>query len=79
MRTRDGGSTKLLLVPKIPTNLSYWNAATTDFFGQRPLHARQLPRGRRRASLRGPHRVAQGLHDRRRQAAGSGRWVPTKR
>jgi len=40
VRTRDGGSTRLLLVPKIPTNLSYWNAHTTDFFGQRPLRMR---------------------------------------
>jgi hypothetical protein len=40
VRTRDGGSTKLRLVPRIATNLSYWNAATTDFFGQRPLRMR---------------------------------------
>lgn len=40
VRTHDGGSARLLLVPKIATNLSYWNAATTDFFGQRPLRMR---------------------------------------
>ncbi len=40
VRTQDGASTPLLLVPKIATNLSYWNAHTTDFFGQRPVRMR---------------------------------------
>ncbi|HEY0064874.1 MAG TPA: hypothetical protein VGC21_22340 [Telluria sp.] len=40
VRTRDGTSTRLLLVPKIATNLSYWNGSTTDFFGQRPVRMR---------------------------------------
>ncbi|SHH61521.1 hypothetical protein [Massilia sp. CF038] len=40
VRTKDGASTRLLLVPKIASNLSYWNGATTDFFGQRPVRMR---------------------------------------
>jgi hypothetical protein len=40
VRTADGGSASLMLVPKIPANLSYWNGATTAFFGERPVRMR---------------------------------------
>ncbi|MES2316576.1 MAG: hypothetical protein V4631_03700 [Pseudomonadota bacterium] len=40
LRTADGGTTDLVLVPKIPSNLSYWNASTTAFFGKRQVRMR---------------------------------------
>jgi len=40
VRGKDGAYTRLLLVPKIPTNLSYWDASTTTFFAERPLRMR---------------------------------------
>ncbi|MES2015195.1 MAG: hypothetical protein V4484_01770 [Pseudomonadota bacterium] len=40
LRTQDGATGEMLLVPKIPTNLSYWNAGTTSFFGKRQVRMR---------------------------------------
>jgi hypothetical protein len=40
LRTADGAVSSLALVPKIPTNLSYWNADTTAFFGKRQVRMR---------------------------------------
>ena len=40
LRAQDGATTELLLVPKIATNLSYWDASTTAFFGKRPVRMR---------------------------------------
>ncbi len=40
MRAQDGSTSDLLLVPKIPSNLSYWNAGTTAFFGKRQVRMR---------------------------------------
>lgn len=40
VRTSDGASTRLMLVPKIATNLSYWDGSTTAFFAERPLRMR---------------------------------------
>ena len=39
-RAPDGSSGSLKLVPRIAANRSYWNAATTRFFGQRPVRMR---------------------------------------
>jgi hypothetical protein len=40
VRGADGATGELLLAPKIPTNLSYWDAKTTAFFGKRALRKR---------------------------------------
>ena len=40
MRSADGSIGDLLLVPKIASNLSYWNAKTSAFFDKRPLRMR---------------------------------------
>lgn len=36
----DGTTTPFAIVPKIPTNLSYWNQDTQAFYSQRPLSIR---------------------------------------
>ena len=40
LRTQDGATGELLLVPKIPSNLSYWDAGTTAYFGKRQVRMR---------------------------------------
>ena len=40
VRGADGSTASLLLVPKIASNLSYWDKKTTAFFSQRPLRMR---------------------------------------
>ncbi len=40
IRAADGKVTGLKLVPKIASNLSYWNADTTAFFAKRPVRIR---------------------------------------
>lgn len=40
VRAADGGVTGFKLVPKISTNLSYWNAGTTAFFAKRQVRMR---------------------------------------
>jgi hypothetical protein len=40
MRGADGAVSGLSLVPKLSTNLSYWNADTTAFFGKRQVRMR---------------------------------------
>ena len=40
LRTHDGGTATLRLVPKIPANLSYWDASTTRFFSQGAVRMR---------------------------------------
>ena len=40
LRAMDGATSDLLLVPKIATNLSYWDASTTAFFGKRQVRMR---------------------------------------
>ena len=40
LRHADGTSTDLLLVPKIPTNLSYWDKSTTAWFSKRQVRMR---------------------------------------
>lgn len=40
VRGADGSVGDLRLVPKIPTNLSYWDASTSKFFASRPLRMR---------------------------------------
>ena len=40
VRSADGTLNELHLVSKISTNLSYWNAKTTAYFGKRPLRMR---------------------------------------
>jgi hypothetical protein len=40
LRAQDGATSDLLLVPKIATNLSYWNASTTAWFGKRQVRMR---------------------------------------
>ena len=40
VRAADGSTGDLLLVPKIPSNLSYWDAKTSAYFAKRPLRMR---------------------------------------
>jgi len=40
VRTADGATSDMQLVPKIATNLSYWNEGTTAFFGKRQVRMR---------------------------------------
>ncbi|MBC7686228.1 MAG: hypothetical protein H7176_13520, partial [Bdellovibrionales bacterium] len=40
VRSADGSTGDLLLVPKIASNLSYWDAKTSAFFDKRPLRMR---------------------------------------
>lgn len=40
VRAADGSLNALHLVPKIASNLSFWDASTTAFFAQRPLRMR---------------------------------------
>lgn len=40
LRLPGGDTLDLQLVSKIPSNQSYWNGATTDYFAQRPLRMR---------------------------------------
>ena len=40
VRTVDGGASGLQLVPKIASNLSYWDRSTTAFFAQRQVRMR---------------------------------------
>ena len=40
VRLPDGTETPFSIVPKIPTNLSYWNQDTQAFYSQRPLNIR---------------------------------------
>ncbi len=40
LRMSDGVPAALKLVPKLPTNLSYWNDGTTAFFASRPVRMR---------------------------------------
>lgn len=40
LRHADGATTSLLLVPKIATNLSYWDKSTTLYFSQRQVRMR---------------------------------------
>lgn len=40
LRHADGATTSLLLVPKISTNLSYWDKSTTAYFSKRQVRMR---------------------------------------
>jgi hypothetical protein len=40
VRAQDGAASSLLLVPKIATNLSYWDASTTAWFAKRQVRMR---------------------------------------